>query len=402
MKKIAVIGGGASGLMAAIAAAGEGASVTIFEKNDRVGKKILQTGNGKCNYTNTNMIPECFYSSTDNGLISKILSSFDEKKVVDFFEKLGIVPRIRNGGIYPYPETATAVLDVLRMEIDRLGIRVKELYHLTDLKKINDKFIIKNEKFDNVILSTGGKSAPKTGSDGEGYKIAKKFGHKIIKPLPALTQLKSEAGYFKSLSGVRAEATLSLYIEDEFIRSSHGELQLVDSGLSGICTFELSSLASRALNEGKRVSLRINFFKDYSKTQFFEFLKKRIEMYPERTAEQILTGIFNKKLALTLLKLSSVKSSTVVNKIAEDNLSLIADNVSAFRVEINDVGDFNKSQVTSGGISLLELTDKLESCKCRGLYFAGEILDVDGICGGYNLQWAWSSGYCAGRAAAND
>ncbi len=402
MRKIAIIGGGASGLMAAITAARFGASVTIFEKNERVGKKILQTGNGKCNYTNEEMSVSKFYSSTDNGLIEKVLSDFDEKKVILFFEELGIVPRKRNGGIYPYPETASAVLDVLRMEAGRLGIRLKESANITEIKNEAASFLLAGEQFDRIIISTGGKSAPKTGSDGEGYKLAKKFGHKIIKPLPALTQLKSDKSCFKSLTGVRAEASLSLYIDGKFSKSSHGELQLVNYGLSGICSFELSSIVARAVDRGRKCEVVVNFFEDYSKKSFLELIKKRIGLHGERAAEQLLTGLFNKKLALVFLKEASINLNLRADKISEKALNSLAESVCAFRVPITATGDFSKSQVSSGGVNLTEVNDRLESKKIKGLFFAGEVLDVDGICGGYNLQWAWSSGYCAGKAAAVD
>ena len=388
--------------MAAITAARSGAGVTVYEKNDRVGKKILQTGNGKCNYTNEDMSAEKFYSSTDNGLIEKVISEFDEKRVISFFEELGIVPRKRNGGIYPYPETATAVLDVLRMEVGRLGVRLRESNDISDIKIKDGVFYISGEKYERVIISTGGKSAPKTGSDGEGYRIAKKFGHKIIKPLPALTQLKSDMKLFKSITGVRAEASLSLYIDGKYVRTSHGELQLVDYGLSGICSFELSSIAVRTLDKGQKCEVIINFFEDYPKDRLIEMMKNRISLHGERTAEQLLTGLFNKKLAVIFLKQSSIDLNMRADKITDKGLKSLAESVTAFRVPVTAVGDFNKSQVTCGGISLSELKGNLESKKIKGLFFAGEILDVDGICGGYNLQWAWSSGYCTGKAAAVD
>lgn len=402
MKKIAIIGGGASGLMAAITAARNGASVTIFEKNDRVGKKILQTGNGKCNYTNIDMSAEHFHSSTDNGMIKSVLSDFNENSVIDFFEDLGIIPRKRNNGIYPFPETAAAVLDVLRMELERLGVKVVTESAVRDIKIKNGRFMVSGEIFDKVIISTGGKAAPKTGSDGDGFKLAKSFGHKIIKPLPALTQLKSNADYFKGISGVRTEATLCLYIDEKPVKRSHGELQLVDSGFSGICSFDLSSLAARAIADGKRCSILVNFFKDYESKEFAELLRKRIELHSERTAEQLFTGLFNKKLISLFLRKASISHAAAAGELKERDIRNLADLVCSFKADIDGVGDFNKAQVSSGGISLRELTGELESKKQKGLFFAGEVVDVDGICGGYNLQWAWSSGYCTGKAAAVD
>lgn len=402
MKKIAVIGGGASGLMAAITAAKNGADVTVFEKNDRIGKKILQTGNGKCNYTNLDMDDSYFYSSSDNGIIKKILSKFNEKDTIAFFENLGIVPRNRNGGIYPYPETATAILDVLRMEVERLGIKLSLSNTIDSIKEKGTGFIVNSTFFDRIIIAAGGKSAPKTGSDGDGYKIAKRFGHKPLKALPALTQLISNEKYFKSISGVRAEAYLSLYIDGRFIKKSHGELQLTDTGLSGICSFELSSLISRGIDSKRKAEVEINFFNDLSKKDFAELLRKRIKLQPERPAELLFTGIFNKKLSLLFLKMAAVSLNKNSGSLNEKELATLSDSVCSFRVVISSVGDFAKSQVTSGGVPLNEVNENLESKKKKGLFFAGEVLDVDGICGGYNLQWAWSSGFSAGKAAAFD
>nr|MCR4743629.1 aminoacetone oxidase family FAD-binding enzyme [Lachnospiraceae bacterium] len=334
MKKIAVIGGGASGLMAAITAAKNGADVTVFEKNDRIGKKILQTGNGKCNYTNLDMDDSYFYSSSDNGIIKKILSKFNEKDTIAFFENLGIVPRNRNGGIYPYPETATAILDVLRMEVERLGIKLSLSNTIDSIKEKGTGFIVNSTFFDRIIIAAGGKSAPKTGSDGDGYKIAKRFGHKPLKALPALTQLISNEKYFKSISGVRAEAYLSLYIDGRFIKKSHGELQLTDTGLSGICSFELSSLISRGIDSKRKAEVEINFFNDLSKKDFVELLRKRIKLQPGRPAELLFTGIFNKKLSLLFLKMASVSLNKNSGSLNEKELAALADSVCSLRVVI--------------------------------------------------------------------
>ena len=179
-------------------------------------------------------------------------------------------------------------------------------------------------------------------------------------------------------------------------------MQLVNYGLSGICSFELSSIVARAVDRGRKCEVVVNFFEDYSKKSFLELIKKRIGLHGERAAEQLLTGLFNKKLALVFLKEASINLNLRADKISEKALNSLAESVCAFRVPITATGDFSKSQVSSGGVNLTEVNDRLESKKIKGLFFAGEVLDVDGICGGYNLQWAWSSGYCAGKAAAVD
>lgn len=402
MIKICIIGGGASGMLAAISAAREGASVTLFEKNDRLGKKILSTGNGKCNYTNEVMNASFYHSSTENGLIADVLSRFSEQDTIHFFEGLGIVPKVRMHGLYPNSETAVSIVDALRLEMENLGIKVYTGCGKVKVDKNEKSFIVRGESFDRCIVAVGGKAAPKTGSDGDGYFIAKKFGIDVVDALPALVPLKSDANWLKEVSGVRAASELSLYINNKFIHKSIGELQLTDYGISGICTFELSSEASKAIAQGKKCFIYINFLPDHTKEEVFELLQKRAEVLKKRSMAEFFIGLFNSKLSNVFIKKCGIKAETSVEKLTDKQLMGLADAITALYVPIIDTCGFDKAQTTSGGISLNELNKNFESCKVPGLYFIGEVTDVDGICGGYNLQWAWAGGFIAGKAAAND
>ncbi|MCR5626980.1 MAG: aminoacetone oxidase family FAD-binding enzyme [Lachnospiraceae bacterium] len=408
--RIAIIGAGAAGMMAGISAAAGGATVFLFEHNDRVGKKLLLTGNGKCNFTNVDVRAEYYNSSSDdNGVIPSVLSSFGNEDTIRFFGELGIYTKNRNGCLYPYSETASSVLDTLRCELKRLGVR-----ELTDCGKIKvsvspEGFVVTGTKLDNrecifdrVILATGSKAQERTGSDGSGYRIASGFGHKSVKVLPALTQLKSNEKWLKGVAGVRADARVSLITDGEETASSRGELQLVDSAVSGICVFDISGRASRAFDEGKKVSVMLDFMPDFPVGALVQFMTNRKNTRPEKTLEEYLTGVFNKKLNFLFLKMVGLKPDKKVSQLKEDEIKRLCELIKGVRVNITESAGFDRAQVCTGGIRLDEVNADLSSRKIKGLYFAGEILDVDGRCGGYNLQWAWSSGRVAALSAIGE
>ena len=404
-RKIFIIGGGPAGMMAAITAARAGGNVTILEHNDRVGKKILSTGNGRCNFSNVNQSSK-YYRSDNKGFAWKVINSYPLEQTLDFFEELGIYAKNKNGGLYPFSEQASAILDVLRMEIERLQIPVLTEEHVCEVKVQKKGFQIQCRKnvytADAVILATGSKAASKLGSDGSGYELAKKLGHRMIPVVPALVQLKCKESFYKSLAGVRFQGTVHLLVNGKEVASDSGEIQLTDYGISGIPVFQISRFAAKALYEKKKVSAVLDFMPEMSNTEFDEFIRIRIRRRPEKNMEDFFTGLLNKKVAQVVLKISNISNTRKSGSLNENEIIRIIKNVKEFSTELTDTNSFEQAQICAGGVDTREICpDTMESMIVKDLYFAGELLDVDGICGGYNLQWAWSSGYLAGKGAVH-
>ena len=251
-----------------------------------------------------------------------------------------------------------------------------------------------------VILACGGMAAPKTGSDGNGYALAESFGHLIADPVPALVQLRCQGDFWKSVAGVRTEAVLDLFIDGQKRSTVRGELQLTDYGISGIPVFQFSREAAYALLYQKQVSVKIDFLPDHEEEAYRRFWEHRFDMGKEQTLEQFLTGISNKKINQLVIRLAGCKPSDTAGRLPEGKRRKIAELYRHFTVTVCGTNGFEQAQASAGGILAEELTDRLESIYAPGLFLAGEIIDMDGICGGYNLQWAWTSGAIAGKAAA--
>ena len=405
-KRVIVIGGGASGMTAAIFAARQGAAVTLLEHMDRVGKKILSTGNGKCNLTNRRMDASCYRSSAPE-FPMEVLGRFGEPETEAFFEELGIVLKDRNGYLYPASGQASSVLDALREELSRLGVNIvtecgeAEVAAPGSGKGGNQEWTVlcKKGRFcsDALILAAGSKAAPSTGSDGSGYDLAKRLGHRIIRPLPALVQLRCREKFFKQISGVRADACVSIWADGERLAYDQGELQLTDYGISGIPVFQVSRFASVALSRGAQVKAEIDFYPELDRKELGRFLRERRQLLGDRNADSFLTGWFNKKLALLFLRLAGISLDRNVSSLTETQLSELGRRIKQFETEIVETNPFPNAQICCGGVDVREVNPHtMESKKRKGLYLAGELLDVDGICGGYNLQWAWSTGALAG------
>ncbi len=405
MNRVFIIGGGAAGMMAAVTAAGEGAEVTLIEHNDRVGKKILSTGNGRCNFTNLYQKPDC-YQSDNPGFPWEIIQKFDVDKTVVFFKELGIYPKSRNGYLYPNSDQASAVLDVLRMEMDRLSVRVLTETKCLEILPKKREFRIKTSKgsfsADTVILAAGSKASQVSGADGSGYTIAKNLGHRILPVLPALVQLRCEESFYKSISGIRVQGRVELYSGEMFLGGDTGEIQLTAYGISGIPVFQVSASAVKVLYQGKPVKAVLNFMPDMNRTEMEELLKERILSRPEKTARDFLTGLFPGKLCDLWMRLSGISGKKTCSMLTSVEIKKLAGMICGFETNIKETNSFEQAQVCCGGIDTREVNpETMESLLIPGLYFAGEILDVNGLCGGYNLQWAWSSGRVAGKEAAD-
>lgn len=418
-RQVIIIGGGASGLAAGIAAAMEGAQVTILEHMDRVGKKILSTGNGRCNMTNLSVREE-HYRCSQRQFPMKVLDRFSVWDTLTFFDEIGVITKSKNGYIYPNSEQASAVLDALRLEAAHQGVEVITECHVISIipsgrsngkgkqpekpegKKAGFQVLTDKGTFScsRVILAAGSKAAPVTGSDGSGYELAKALGHRIITPLPALVQLRCQGAFLKQLAGIRCEAVVKLKSEGKILAADNGELQLTDYGVSGIPTFQISRYASVALHQGRKVSVVLDFLPAKSMEETRRFISQRARTMAYRIAGDFLTGVLNKKLAVVLLKQSRISAEEPVSGIDAERLHQLIQNIKQFEMPVTATNSFEQAQVCCGGVDTREVKpETMESRLVPGLYLAGEILDVDGICGGYNLQWAWSTGIIAGRCA---
>lgn len=396
MCDIVIIGGGVSGIVSAIKSFNGRNRITILERNDKCLKKLLLTGNGRCNYFNDDTSISNYHSMRED-LLDKVINNDNMSRVLDFYDELGIIPKIKNGYYYPFSNQASTVRDALMFEVMKLGISIKYNYLVEKIERSNNKFIINDSIVcDKVIIATGSCSYPKTGSDGMGYDFLRKFGHNIIKPLPALVQLNSDFKYCRELSGIRSDVILSLYEDDEFISSSVGEIQLTDYGISGICTFNLSHFVTRGLDVGKKEVIKVNFL-PFIKDNYMEWFNTYSNKHNDKNIYMLLCNILNYKLVKVILKVCSIDNETYYNELDYNSRSLLIDNLTNFKFNIVSTKDFNFSQVCNGGVSLDEVNlSTFESLIVDGLYITGEVLDINGNCGGYNLICAVISGILVG------
>ncbi len=400
---IIVIGAGASGLMAAISAAGRGASVTILDHHPVPGKKLLSTGNGKCNFTNQKQGIEC-YRSDDPAFVMHALEQFGYESSIAFFRDLGVFSRSRNGYYYPRSGQASTIRNALLMEAERLHVRIVSETDIQKIRKNNTFFVVqaRGGKYtaEKCILATGGNAAPKTGSDGSGYLYAVQLGHTVQDPLPALVPLISGERWLKSTAGVRCDGTVSLLIDHKPVASDTGEIQMTEYGISGIPVFQVSRYASIALAEKKKPEALIDFLPGVSPEELRAGLAHLADhLGTQKNWYHILAGICNSKIAAMICK-KLVLSEQPVLRLSDQTfhrqLDAVTSQLKQTRLTITGTRRMEQAQVTCGGVPLAEIGPDMQSKKVPGLYFAGEILNVDGICGGYNLQWAWTSGYLAG------
>ena len=428
MSKIIVIGGGAAGMIAAIIAARQKHQVTIIEQQSKLGRKILSTGNGRCNYTNEVQDPSCYRSSNPDFPFS-VVEKFPSPHTIEFFKTLGVYPKSRQGYIYPHSDQATSVVDTLHMELKKLKVEIllnsrcevitshhpsgfsiltkhlEEKDAKSEFKNIaTDTF---NELYgDRVILTTGGKAAPALGSDGSGYDLAQSLGHGIVPVLPSLVQLKCLEPFYKQLAGLRMEGTIAICVNGREVARDTGEIQLTDYGISGIPVFQVSGLVAKALSKGNKVLGVLDFMPSLSQEEVIELLNQRVANNPDKTLGDFFVGLFPKKFGHLLIKqceLSPKEKASYLYQYNKIILTQLSKQIKAFETKIIATNSFEQAQVCSGGVDTREINPaSMESLLVKNLFFAGEIVDVDGRCGGYNLQWAWSSGFVAGSSAAKE
>lgn len=402
---IAVVGGGPAGLMAAITAKrnAPSASVFVIEKNDRVGKKILASGNGHCNYSNANATKDNYNHPQ---FVSAIFDQFSPTATREWFKELGMWDRVDDTGrCYPYNQLASSVLDVLRFEAERLDIQLHVQQEVKQLIKLGDsgwRIITASDTFfaERVVLAMGGKAAPQLGTLGQGYDLALALGHHIRSPQPAIVMIDVEKEYLKGLSGIRVDGTISLYREEQFIRREIGEVLFKDNAVSGICTFILSSFIARESYPASMYHLVVDPLPEFTVDDVIHLVTKRLTHVSQLTYESVFVGLLHKMVAQRALELAHLDLASLKTPMG---IVRVAEALKAIRFPVKSLGQFMHAQTTSGGILVKEIhRHSLQSRLHTTLYFAGEIIDIDGECGGYSLQWAWSSGYVAGLHAATD
>lgn len=400
METVVIIGGGASGIVSAIKAKNDNNKVIVLERNSNCLKKLLMTGNGKCNYYNDIQSIDKYYSQNMD-IVDEIINDDNMKMVIDFFDKMGIVYKKRNGYYYPFSNQATTIKDALLYEAVKVGVILKCDCLVKDIIIDNCfKIITEDENIicDKLIIATGSCAYPKTGSDGMGYSFLKKMGHTIIKPLPALVPLISNFKYSKEWAGIRSDVVLSLYEDNEFISSEAGEVQLTDYGISGICTFNLSHIVTRGLDNNKEEIIKINFV-PFIDENVFDWLNNYCSLDSNKSIYECLEGFLNNKLVSVILKSCGISFDKKYIDLSLDEKNKLVEYLESFPLKIDGVKSFDFSQVCNGGVSLLEINPKtFESLIIPNLYITGELLDINGICGGYNLTIAWLSGLLAGKS----
>ena len=407
---IIIVGCGASGVVAAITAKDLGMDVAVIDGSDRICKKLLTTGNGRCNISNNNIhSPFNTYHSENSNFYFDTLTNFNLDDTKNFFSSLGLpFIELENGKLYPQSLQASSVIDIFRMALEERSIPLYLNCKVSSItKKKNFNISTNNDDFQafsckKLILCCGGKSAPKTGSDGSGYKLAKSLGHHIIEPLPGIVQLKLDYPYLKALSGIKFNGKASVLIDNNLIRSEQGEILFTDYGISGPPILQLSYYASKALYKNSNVKLIIDMFPDKSNKEIDDLFSSHFSIFNYREISSALIGLINKKLIPTLLKDCGIKDIHVpCYNIDWKYLKTFISKLKHWEFNCTGTNGFQNAQVTVGGVNTKEINPvTLESKLTPNLFFCGEIMDVHGDCGGFNLQWAWSSGTIAGRSAS--
>ena len=379
--------------------------VVILERNDKLLKKLLITGNGRCNYFNDDFDVKHYYSDNFE-FLGDIINVSNRKLFMDFFDDLGIVPYIKNGYYYPYSRSSSSVKEILESKLEFNNVKVITSAFVKDISKFGDKFkVLYNDDFlvcDRVILSAGSKAYPKTGSDGNGYSLIRKFGHTINRVYPALTKFIGNELYFKKWDGVRSEVVLSLYENDTKIKEEFGEVQFTKTGISGICVFNLSNLVSKGLLNNNKEIVKINFM-PFITGSVINWFNSRNDNLKNKDISLFLEGFLNYKLIDIILNFCEIDKSSTWNKLSDNKKKELIKSLTEFEFKVCDVGTYDVSQVCGGGVSLKEVNlSTMESKVIDNLYLTGELLDITGDCGGYNLGLAFISGILAGRSGKDD
>ncbi len=395
-----VIGGGAAGLIAAISAARNKYNVLIIEKNESPGRKILITGNGRCNLTNINTAPDKYFGKNTKCL-HNIFNQFSYIDTIKFFKELSVhLKTEKDGRVFPASGQASNILKSLVEEVVRLKVKMNLGEYVTKLSLIESSWNVitnKNRYWSkSVILATGGRSYPQLGSTGDGFDIAQQLGHRIIEPKPALVPLELEGNWFKELQGVKTNVQITLKVQGKTITQQTGEILFTHFGISGPVVLDHSRLIIEYLSKPDTV-VSVNFLPGYISNELSQYLTSVWLNQPRKTLVNSLTSLLPKKLVSVLLNEMKIDETKKVNQLTKKDKQLINERLCNWQLAVKSPRSFAESMVTAGGVSMNEINIRtMESLKVKGLYLAGEVLDIDGISGGYNLQFAWSTGYLAG------
>ena len=395
MNNITIIGAGASGLFCSIFLQTKGYNVTVLEKNTKAGRKILASGNGKCNITNTNLSLDQFNTSTNKNFIKYSLENMSFKNIKELFSDMGLIMVHGDGSkMYPMSLQASSVSEILYDTAIHCGVRFVFNEEVQNINYKNERFVLNNKyESEYLVLASGSNAMSKLGSSSSGYEFAKQFNHKITKLLPSLVQLKSDEKSLFSLSGVKINASVTLVINKKNIRTVLGDILFTKYGLSGNTILELSRKAAFALEAKENVFIHIDLLPEYSSKKLFELLQNRKHLLKNKAVNYLLKSIINDKLINYIFKESNIKCEKVDN-LSKQNISNIVHILKNVNINISDTNGFENAEVVAGGIDLNEVNERtMQSKKQKNLYFCGELLDVDGNCGGYNFHWAWSSAY---------
>lgn len=405
MKDVIIIGGGPAGILCAAAIkenAKEMVNVTIVERLEKMGKKILATGNGKCNFTNKNLSPRRYNNPK---FVTPTLSTYGYKEIVEYLESIGLLSKeISEGRMYPYTESATTVLEVMRMHLNRLGVNVKTNYEVNKVVEKNGRYLVYNKnqrnyylECDYLVFACGGASAPVLGSNGSGYGLLKPFKVKVTDIYPGLVGIKSDITTLKVLNGLRFKCNVSVYEKKtkSCVWIEYGEVQFKGDGISGIVVMEASTFMAR--HQGNYV-INLDLMPEASLDDTIRMLNIRKELFESSEVLNLLTGMLPKMLGQVILKKASIDMNSYIKNLTKANIVKIAGLIKAFPLDVKGDYGFERSQVTVGGVSLTEVDNEtLEIRKMPNAYVCGEMIDIDGECGGYNMQWALASGYLVGK-----
>ena len=403
MTDVIIIGGGASGMVAAIQAAHLGVSVCILEKKDRVGRKLLTTGNGRCNLSNRDLDFEHYHGSVSK-LLPKLWKRMDAARVEDFWRELGIdYTEGENGKLYPRSLQAGSVVNALRRKIEELGIEVRTETPVKEIRRVHQGYLVltPQETFQTktVILCAGGKAYPKLGADGEGAKLAKSLKMQVNPLRPALCRLNLDFPYLKRLSGVKLTIPISLWWEGQCQQEEEGEVLFTDTGISGPPVLNLSRMAGKGFSEGKESEVKLDLVPEMERGELFAYMTERMKRLSAWNVEEALEGWLPKKMVPVILLLAEVDRLQTAGSLNKRQIGAICRVLKEMTAPVSGLAGWEEAQITVGGIAEREVTERLESRKHKGLFMAGEVLDLDGDCGGYNLQWAVGSALVAAEEA---